>query len=218
VICMASMLLTACGGSSASSASSGAGGVQGASTSTVGGAVAGLGSATGLVLANGADTLNAPAGATSFTMRTRVADGQAYDITVEVHRTAPACKLPHRIRVPCGIHADDLARVHSLSSCRNAEVTFGPMTSGSRLSGRSCATLGFEPDVAARIALKPRSCESTTQSCCAAQGMISVCSAPTDLLRLVRSFDTLALSECVRHRGEGFTSSRTFMARRGRHP
>jgi uncharacterized repeat protein (TIGR03803 family) len=109
VICAAGILLTACGGSSASSASSSAGGAQVASTFTVGGAITGLGAATGLVLANGTDTLNVPAGATSFAMPARVADGQAYDITVKVHPTALACSVAGGTGAVSGANVDTVS-------------------------------------------------------------------------------------------------------------
>ena len=59
-------------------------------TYTIGGTIQGL-SGSGLVVANGSDTLNVAAGATSFTMPTAVADGGAYSVTVQVHPTAVSC-------------------------------------------------------------------------------------------------------------------------------
>jgi len=60
---------------------------------SVGGAITGLGDLTGLVLANGSDTLQVPANATSFTMPTSVANGQPYDLTVKIHPTALYCSV-----------------------------------------------------------------------------------------------------------------------------
>jgi len=65
----------------------------GSSTYSVGGAITGLGTATGLVLVNGSDTLSVPAGATSFTMPTSVGNGLTYDVTVKVHPTALSCSV-----------------------------------------------------------------------------------------------------------------------------
>jgi uncharacterized repeat protein (TIGR03803 family) len=59
-------------------------------TYTIGGTIQGL-SGSGLVLANGSDTLNVPAGATRFMMATAVADGGAYSVTVLAHPTAVSC-------------------------------------------------------------------------------------------------------------------------------
>lgn len=106
VLCMAFMLLTGCGGSSGSTpgaatsgnsggtgSGSGSGGNGGSSTFAVGGTITGLGSAAGLVLLNGSDTLSVPAGATTFTMPTSVGNGATYDVTVKVHPTALDCSI-----------------------------------------------------------------------------------------------------------------------------
>jgi uncharacterized repeat protein (TIGR03803 family) len=54
---------------------------------TLGGSVSGLGSASGLVLANGTDTVSVTAPATTFAFTDRVAFGTAYQVTVQ---SAPA--------------------------------------------------------------------------------------------------------------------------------
>jgi len=59
---------------------------------TVGGAISGL-TASGLVLANGSDTLSVAANATQFTMPTGVANGATYHITVQSHPAAVACTV-----------------------------------------------------------------------------------------------------------------------------
>lgn len=59
----------------------------------LGGSITGLSSATGLILANGADTLTVPAGATSFTMPTKVADGAPYGVTVLAQPTGRSCTV-----------------------------------------------------------------------------------------------------------------------------
>ncbi|WP_217705863.1 choice-of-anchor tandem repeat GloVer-containing protein, partial [Peristeroidobacter soli] len=61
-------------------------------TATVGGSVDGLIS-TGLVLANGNDTLNVPANATTFTMPTAVASGADYNIVVRSSPTGSRCTV-----------------------------------------------------------------------------------------------------------------------------
>jgi uncharacterized repeat protein (TIGR03803 family) len=50
---------------------------------TVGGTISGLGANTGLVLTNGSDTLNVPAGSTTFTMPTAVNYGVTYSIMAQ---------------------------------------------------------------------------------------------------------------------------------------
>lgn len=82
--------LSGCGGSDG-----GNNGSSGSSptTFTVGGTITGLGAATGLVLTNGGDTLKVPANAASFTMPASVANGQSYNVTVEVHPTAVYCDV-----------------------------------------------------------------------------------------------------------------------------
>jgi hypothetical protein len=61
-------------------------------TFEVGGTVSGL-TASGLVLANGGDTLSVPAGATSFTMPTAVAYGSGYAVTVASQPTGLTCDV-----------------------------------------------------------------------------------------------------------------------------
>jgi uncharacterized repeat protein (TIGR03803 family) len=62
-------------------------------TYTVGGTITGLGSASGLVLTNGSDTLAVLANATTFTMPTGVASGSTYDVTVQTNPTALFCSV-----------------------------------------------------------------------------------------------------------------------------
>jgi uncharacterized repeat protein (TIGR03803 family) len=61
-------------------------------TYTVGGTIQGL-SVSGLVLANGSDTLKVSASATSFTMPTSVTNGTAYNVTVQVNPAALNCTV-----------------------------------------------------------------------------------------------------------------------------
>ena len=78
------LALAACGGGGGGGTNSGG---TGSSTYTLGGTVAGLGSNSGLVLANGGTTLTVPAGATSFMFPTALAAGTTYGVTVQ---SAPA--------------------------------------------------------------------------------------------------------------------------------
>jgi hypothetical protein len=61
-------------------------------TFEVGGTISGL-SASGLVLANGTDTLSVPAGATAFTMPAAVAYGSGYKVTVAAQPTGLTCDV-----------------------------------------------------------------------------------------------------------------------------
>ena len=61
-------------------------------TYTIGGTIQGL-SSSGLVLANGSDTLKVSANATGFTMPTAVTDSTAYDVTVESNPPALSCTV-----------------------------------------------------------------------------------------------------------------------------
>ena len=59
----------------------------------LGGSIGGLGYASGLVLANGSDTLDVPPGTTNFTMPKQVAYGSAYDVTVAANPLALTCTI-----------------------------------------------------------------------------------------------------------------------------
>jgi hypothetical protein len=61
-------------------------------TFNVGGTISGL-TVSGLVLANGSDTLAVPAGATSFTMPAAVAYGSSYAVTVAAQPTGLTCDV-----------------------------------------------------------------------------------------------------------------------------
>jgi uncharacterized repeat protein (TIGR03803 family) len=58
---------------------------------SIGGTITGLGGATGLVLANGGQSLTVAANATSFTIA--AADGTAYDVTVQTNPTLLNCTI-----------------------------------------------------------------------------------------------------------------------------
>lgn len=59
---------------------------------TLGGSLSGL-TISGLVLANGTDTLNVPAGASSFIMPTAVASGAAYAVVVQTQPAGETCSI-----------------------------------------------------------------------------------------------------------------------------
>lgn len=61
-------------------------------TYTIGGTISGL-TASGLVLANGTDTLSISANATSFTMPKSLANGSTYDVTVQTQPTDLQCVI-----------------------------------------------------------------------------------------------------------------------------
>ncbi len=60
---------------------------------SLGGSITGLGNDSGLVLANGSDTLSVTAGATSFTLPTPVAYTSSYDVTVQSSPAGLACSV-----------------------------------------------------------------------------------------------------------------------------
>ena len=64
----------------------------GNTTYTIGGAISGL-SATGLVLANGSDTVSPAANATSFVFPTAIASGDTYAVTVSTQPTGETCTV-----------------------------------------------------------------------------------------------------------------------------
>jgi hypothetical protein len=59
----------------------------------LGGTISGLGARSGLVLANGSDTLTVAANATSFVMPTQVSFGSAYSVTVQSSPSELTCTL-----------------------------------------------------------------------------------------------------------------------------
>ena len=90
-VCMlAALSLTACGGGGGSSSTSGTGG--GTASYTIGGSISGL-TASGLVLADGSDTLSVAANATSFTFGQAVSSGSTYDVTVATQPTGETCSV-----------------------------------------------------------------------------------------------------------------------------
>jgi hypothetical protein len=98
-------------------------------TFNVGGTISGL-TASGLVLANGSDTLSVPAGASSFTMPTAVAYGSDYKVTVT--------------KQPAGLTCDvaDGSGTIAADAVTNIAVTCTdqPLTVGGSISGLGRAT------------------------------------------------------------------------------
>lgn len=89
---LVSLALAACGGGGGGGGSGGGGGGGGSVNYTLGGTVSGL-STSGLVLANGSDTLSVPSGATSFAFGTKVASGASYDVTVATQPAGGTCAV-----------------------------------------------------------------------------------------------------------------------------
>jgi hypothetical protein len=88
---------------------------------TVGGAIAGLGNLTGLVIANGADSLTIPPNATSFTLPTRVAQGSSFNLSV---RTQPSsANADTATAITCTVSGG--AGTMGSQNAANANVTCG---------------------------------------------------------------------------------------------
>ncbi len=83
-----SLVLASCGGE----ASNDPGPTGNATTYSVGGTISGL-TASGLVLANGADTFSPAVGATAFTFAGRLTDGTAYEVTVATQPPGVTCTI-----------------------------------------------------------------------------------------------------------------------------
>ncbi|MBW8758335.1 MAG: hypothetical protein JF586_12055 [Burkholderiales bacterium] len=75
---------------------------------TVGGAVSGLG-ASGLVLANGEDTLAVAAGATAFTLPTAVAPGASYAVAVRTQPQGEQCSVGNATGTMAGASVTNVA-------------------------------------------------------------------------------------------------------------
>lgn len=75
---------------------------------TVGGSVSGL-AATGLVLANGTDTVTVASGATGFTLPTAVAQGASYMVTVQTQPAGEHCSLTSSTGTIAGANVTNVA-------------------------------------------------------------------------------------------------------------
>jgi hypothetical protein len=98
-------------------------------TFNVGGTISGL-TASGLVLANGSDTLSVPAGASTFTMPTAVAYGSDYKVTVATQPTGLTCDVADGSGT---IGADAVTNI-------DVTCTDQPLTVGGSISGLGRAT------------------------------------------------------------------------------
>ena len=99
-------------------------------TFNVGGTISGL-TASGLVLANGSDTLSVPAGATSFTMPTAVAFGSDYKVTVISQPTGLTCDVANGTGT-----IGDAAVTNIAVTCSDQALSVGGTISGlERASG-----------------------------------------------------------------------------------
>ena len=102
---IAAGILTACGGSSPGSSSP----PTQSSTFTIGGTIGGLGSSASLVLANGSDTYDVPANATTFIMPTALANGVSYDVTVKTNPTAVQCNVVNGAGTVNGVNVTSIS-------------------------------------------------------------------------------------------------------------
>jgi NHL repeat len=96
---------------------------------TVGGSITGL-SAAGLVLANGADTVAVPSGATGFTLPTAVAQGASYAVTVRTQPAGEHCSLTASSGSIAGANVTNVA-----VACAAASHSLGGTISGLPSSG-----------------------------------------------------------------------------------
>ena len=106
------------------------GGTASATTYTIGGSIAGLGSG-GLVLANGVDTLSPASGATSFLFGTAVATGGSYAVTVQTQPVGATCSVANGSGIVAG------------APIANVQVTCTPLayTVGGSVSGLTATGL-----------------------------------------------------------------------------
>jgi hypothetical protein len=98
-------------------------------TFNIGGTISGL-SVSGLVLANGSDTLSVPAGASSFTMPTGVAYGSSYALTVAKQPSGLTCDVTNGTGTMAAAAVTNIA----------VKCTDQPLTVGGSISGLGSAT------------------------------------------------------------------------------
>ncbi|WP_129781700.1 choice-of-anchor tandem repeat GloVer-containing protein [Peristeroidobacter soli] len=96
----------------------------------LGGTITGLGNNSGLVLANGSDTLNVDAGASSFTMPGAVAYGAAYSVTVQQAPAGLTCTISQGSG---SMPASDLTNV--VVACADQSYDVGGSIHGLTVSG-----------------------------------------------------------------------------------
>jgi hypothetical protein len=98
-------------------------------TFTVGGTISGL-TGSGLVLANGSDTLSVPAGASSFTMPSGVAYGSSYAVTVATQPAGLTCNVTNGKGTIATVAVTNIA----------VKCTDQPLTVGGSITGLGDAT------------------------------------------------------------------------------
>src|SRR3569833_2406375 len=122
---VASVVLCACGGGRSKS-----GNPAPPSSYTVGGTITGLGSADGLVLSNGSDTLKVAGGMSTFTMPMAITGGSLYSITLQCSPVGLNCHVQH------GFGTAATENVTNISvTCSTATYTVGGTVSGLIASG-----------------------------------------------------------------------------------
>lgn len=131
--------LTACGGGGGSSQPLPSPSVK----YNVGGSVSGL-TAGGLILANGSDTLNVSANATSFTMPAQLTTGTAYAVTVKTPPAGLNCQVSNGTGTVAG------AAITNISiACQPGTFSIGGSVSGLSAAGLVLANGGDRLSVAA---------------------------------------------------------------------
>jgi hypothetical protein len=100
-----------------------------AATYTIGGTITGL-SATGLVLANGTDTVSPSAGATSFTFATAETNGWSYAVTVETQPNSELCQVANGSG-----QVGSVAVTNVIVTCKAATYTIGGTITGLSAAG-----------------------------------------------------------------------------------
>ncbi|MEJ0040348.1 MAG: hypothetical protein WDO68_30710 [Gammaproteobacteria bacterium] len=109
----------------------------------VGGTISGL-NGSGLVLANGTDTMSVPAGATSFTLPAAVANRSGYEVKVATQPSGVACAVTN------GTGTITAAAVSNITvSCSDQPFSLGGAISGLITSGLTLANGGDTLAVAA---------------------------------------------------------------------
>src|ERR1700758_3768634 len=120
------LLLTGCGGGSSYGGSSYGGPPA---TYRIGGTIMGL-TATGLVLANGTDTVSPAAGATSFTFATALTSGSSYAVTVKTQPNSELCQVANGSG-----QVGSVAVTNVIVTCKAATYTIGGTITGLSATG-----------------------------------------------------------------------------------
>lgn len=116
---------------------------------SVGGNVAGL-TTSGLVLANGADTLSVAANATTFTMPNGVAPASSYDVTVKTQPVDLTCTVT--------------GGMGTLGTRAVTDIVVACSPSGRSLGGPSFGNLPSSGDVSVTLSCDPGVCDTGSQS------------------------------------------------------